>query len=340
MIIAGVSVLVVVLLVIFLSGVLTAHGPSISLTTTSYTSSVQSSSQVTMGSTTQASVCITVAAERRDSKWVRSSADDLPHYATGIGWNICNEGTATANDAKITVESDGIVVKNYTMALSPGSCTTAGVNFDYPYDTTHQIAVEAASTQSKDDKLLTIRAELPRVLLQPQGVPSQDLLEVAKLFITPNDPIVEETLKHAIREYQTPDGTPLFRICPDFRVTERCTSWLVLDAIGDWIHLHVTLDQEQDVSQLGYTQLPRETLANRHGSSADLAILEVSLARAADMNPGNIFVVLGTDGTATAWWVYDTVGRPFLPRPPSDFHRYGSILGVYYFNDQLVEMVA
>lgn len=341
MVIAAVSVLVVVLLAIFLSGTLTTHGLSVFLTTTSQTTtSVQSTSEVTAASTTLASAQITVEAGQRDSAWVRGSANDLPHYATGVNWKVCNEGAATANDVQVTVKSDGVVGSSQTMPLSPATCSANYADLDYSYDTTHQVTVEASSAESKDSRSLVISADLPRVLLQPQGAPSNDLLEVAKLFITPNDPIVKQILKDAIREYQTPSGVPLFKICPDFHVTERCSAWLVLDAIGNYVNLHLVLEPEQDGSHPGYVQLPRETLASRHGDSADLSILEVSLARAAGVDPGSIFVVLGTDGTVTAGWVYDTVGRPFPPMLPNDYHRHGAFLGVYYLNDQEAEMIS
>jgi hypothetical protein len=234
----------------------------------------------------------------------------------------------------------------YTMPLHPNECTSAYMDLDYPYDSSHQVTVEAFSGKSKDSRLVIISAELPRVLIQPDRAATPDLLQTARLFVTPRDPLIIEASRSVFQQSSPPgySGLKLSDLCPNMQAGGRCPEWMVLDAIEGWVAGHILLGEASM-----YAQLPRETLLSGKGDATDESILIVSLARAAGMRSDMIFVVLGANRTAGCGWVYDRVGGPYQWVSP-DWHHppwcqcdaYSpeccAMRAVYYFNDQVAQM--
>ncbi len=354
-IIAGVSVIAVVLLALFLSGTvsLTVHLPT-----------VTSQAATTATSQTSASFQISLLVAQSESRWLRGAANDVPEYATAVDWSACNAGPLTANNTSVVVRSEGAVVDYESFPLPANTCHDSKVNLRYSYETaTHGVTIEASSGGSGVNKTVAISVALPRILLEPGTVPSPELLEFAKLFITPNDPVIEEVSRRIFQESPTPGytGWTLSQLCPNMQAGGKCPDWMVLDAIGDWVSSHVALEEsttrcvpgfecvEIDKAS-GYVHLPRETLQRGKGDAADVAVLIVSLARAAQIPSDKIFVVLGSNGTTMSAWLYDPVDLPYVQTFPlphdwnhpcqcnSWFPECCAMRGVYYFNDKVVEM--
>jgi hypothetical protein len=350
-IVAGVSVIVVVLLALFLSGTvnLTVHLPTVTNQVATTTTSL--TNPTTTGQVNPI-VKITVDAGQRASKWV-SGLDDLPYYEAGVSWNVCNEGTAKADNTVIVVKSDDVVITKLTGPLDSNSCSGSHADLEYSYDTTHQVTVEASAGQSRDSKLLVITAMLPRALLALQPAPTSDIVEAAKVFVTPKDPVV----LHALRDlffawaggymhggvidrsyiYHCPDG--VFQWMGEGACKDHAE---VLRAIQLWVEdrfIHQQQPYCPDMDSSEYVQLPRETLQSGKGSQTDRVLLTVSLARAVGVGSDEVFVVLGRSAEKAIGigWV-----RLDGARKDSDFNRdwrfppscQNGVQAVYYFNDE------
>lgn len=322
-IVAGVSVIVVVLLALFLSGTvnLTVHLPTVT-------------NQVATTTTSQTGSHF-VLAELGESRWVRG-ANDTPEYTTGVNWLVCNDGQLVANNASVLVRSDGAIVYYESFPLPAHNCHDGKADLRYPYETAnHVITIEAFSHGSEANKSLSISVALPRPLLEPGTTPSPGSLESVRVLITPNDPVMIDILRRVFEETGIPglaglQGWTMAKLCPDQTwAGGGCTADMVLGGIQGWVGRHIALRQG-----LGPVQLPRQTLQSGIGDSTDRDILIVSLARAAGI--GGIFVVVSPCGT----WVYVT-SNPF--HYADDRYRYctgesACTPPVYYFNDEVAAL--
>ncbi|MBZ5529648.1 MAG: hypothetical protein LAN71_17335 [Acidobacteriia bacterium] len=252
--------------------------------------------------------------------------------------------------------------------LPANACHDGKVDLRYSYETaTHRVAIEAFSGGSGANKSVAIDVALPRILLEPGTAPSPELFEFAKLFITPNDPVIKQKVKELFQ------GDQYAFLCPHGPPDPKCPDWMVLDAIEAWVEYYVKSTGLVSVyagSRLlagdEIVQVPRETLQSEKGNDFDKALLVVSLARAAGIRSDKIFVVVGTNGTTGTGWVYDKVDRrvPHLTnwhQPPwCQCSDYGYVFhpaccpksegcrsdvcgllytwAVYYFNDEVAEM--
>lgn len=341
-IVLGVLLIVLVVAAVLVSSTMTERKPPTSETTTSRAGSVQ----------------ITVDAGQRGQKWVRSPTDDLPQFATGVNWNICNVGTAVADNTRIVVKSDKAVVFSSTTPLHPNDCASAYVDLNYPYDTVHEVTVEASSGQSKDSRVLIISSDLPRYLLDPKEAPSPELMEFAELFITPHDPMVERAASQIW-------NMPTLSIhCASARTLSDCfpehgDAFVFHYGIEAWTEANIVLAPDETHRVSGHAQLPRETLQLGKGDMEDIAILMVSMARAVGFAGGrSLFVVLGLDSdqTHTYGWLGGTTIELLCKVgtiPPSEVSAHFGCqfsglwyLGydgttrytpVYYFNDEIAE---
>jgi hypothetical protein len=288
-----------------------------------------------------------------NSSWMRGE-NDLPFYKSSLKWNICNEGTAIANDTRVVGLLDGAVVRDYTWpTILPNACQYGDVDLNLQYDTTHRFNINASSDLWSDSTFLEVKADLPRFLIHPQTIPSDELLEYAKLFITPNDPIVREASDRVFRESSFPNfpsynpPNKLADLCPTLRAGGSCPDWIVINAVKGWVLGHVRHIEGQTS---GYAHLPRETLRSGTGDDLDIAVLVVSIARAAGLPPKEVFAVLGTNGTVGGAWISESTPGQLWPSSSNLIHPCEcSVLGplaccemraVYYFNDQLAVRVS
>ena len=236
------------------------------------------------GSETEQFVELKVDLYSQDGEWIRSQID-LPLYTSTVAYTVSNSGTATADDIQVTIYIGGVVFKKISLAslASYHSFTdefSISVNYD---DSKEEVSLTASSEGSTDTDTLTINAILPRS-------PSS---HIARLYITPQDPIVKQTLNNILKK-------PLY------------FDWM---EIRDWVADKIDYppddadgDGEPDYDyikhgQWEYWQLPRETLSLRTGDCEDYSILLCTLLRANGWDEDRVYVVLGKDqnGKGHAW---------------------------------------
>jgi len=255
-------------------------------------------------------VQIRVGVAQGDTKWSRNPLTDLPQCSVLVIYNVYNEGTASAQYTHIVILVDNNVANDYSASIASHERHSDSVTFTFVYDTTHEVSVDASCAGSSDHASLAINAYLPRS-------PTRDP-DVAKLYITPNDPVVKSALSEISKLY-----------------AYRISKWM---AIRDWVSTNIRYDGRGD-----YWQLPRETLERRTGVCKEYSILLVSLLRAAGYSEDRVFVVLGRKGESYHAWVrirIDVIGwQNIEPQGPSlliiigDYLVLSGYSALYYFND-------
>jgi len=197
---------------------------------------------------------------------------DSPLYISTVTYVISNRGTGTAEDVQATISIDEVVFDEFSLAslASKGSFTNE-FSFSMDCDSSQEISLTASCRNSTDTGVLTVNAFLERKL-------SSDL---ASLYITPNDSIIQQTLDEIV-------NNPLV------------FDWI---EIRDWVAneiVYVSDTTAHGVSE--YWQLPRETLSLGTGDCEDFSILLCSLYRAIGWNENDVYVVVGEkEGLYHAW---------------------------------------
>lgn len=202
----------------------------------------------------------------------RSSWTDLPLYVSTVAYTVSNYGTATANSIQVAIHIDGVVFKEFSLAsLASYNSFADEFSVSVNYDDSKEVSLTASCEGSTDTDTLTVNAILPRTLDS----------NVARLYITPNDPIVQQTLDDILKN-------PLI------------FDWI---EIRDWVAnkiQYVSDSKTHGASE--YWQLPRETLSLRTGDCEDFSILLCALLRANGWDGNEVYVVLGEkDGDYHAW---------------------------------------
>jgi hypothetical protein len=256
-------------------------------------------------------VQIKVSLTRGNSQWGRNPSTDLPQLSVTIAYTVGNDGTASAQNAHILVLLDNNAAKDYFVVITSRDRHSSSVDFVFLYDTTHKVSVDASCSGSSDQASLVVDAHLNRSpTLEP---------DVARLYITPNDPVVRATLNVVAK-------SPIYSV----------SKWTT---IRDWVSLKIRYEGAGN-----YWQLPRETLQRKAGVCKEYSTLLVSLLRAAGYSEDRVFVVLGRKGE-TVWhaWVrirVDVIGwQSIEPQAPSLMTFIGDRLvlsgyvAMYHFND-------
>jgi transglutaminase-like putative cysteine protease len=247
-----------------------------------------------------------------DNRWGRNPSTDLPQLSVVVSYSVRNEGTTSAENTHIVVLLDNNVAKDYLVIIASRDHHSSSVTFVFLYDTAHKVSVDASCSGSSDQASLAIDAHLNRnPTLEP---------DIAKLYITPNDPVVRATLNVIAK-------SPFYSV----------SKWTT---IRDWVSLNIGYEGTGN-----YWQLPRETLQRKAGVCKEYSTLLVSLLRAAGYSEDRVFVVLGRKGEATSGhaWVrirVDVIGwQSIEPQAPSLMTFIGDRLvlsdyrAIYYFND-------
>lgn len=206
-------------------------------------------------------------------QWMRDSETDLPLYEGTMSYAVSNYGTATADSIEVTIQIDGVVFKQFSLlSLAPYDSSTGKFSISIDYDDSKQILLSASCQESEDADTLTVDAILPRVF--DSGI--------AKLYITPKDPVIEQTLGNIIKNPILPD-------------------WI---EIRDWIGNNIEYEYDDETHGVSeYWQLPRETLSLGKGDCEDFSILLCSLYRAVGWNNDEVYVVLGEKDEGHHAWV-------------------------------------
>lgn len=218
-----------------------------------------------------------VSAYLKSEKWKRDSRSDLPIYESLVIYHVSNYGTATAEDIQITISIDGTIFNQFSLhSLPPYDSFTDQFSLSINYDDSKQVSLTASTQGSRHTDGLVVSAVLPR---------SYDS-KIAKLYITPDDPLIEQTLRSIVKNPFIPD-------------------WI---EIRDWVANNVEYRYDSvshGVSE--YWQLSRETLSLKKGDCEDFSILLTTLYRAIGWSENEVFVVLG-EGHAWVRLNVDIIG--------------------------------
>jgi len=209
----------------------------------------------------------------KSEKWMRDYPSDLPIYEALIAYDVSNLGTAIAEDVLVTIRIDGAVSQQFSLGSLPAYASSADqFSVSINYDDMKHISLSASNQDSEDTDLLTISAVLAR---------SYDS-KVAKLYITPDDPLIEQTLEYIVKNPFIPD-------------------WI---EIRDWVANNVEYRYDSvSHGKSEYWQLPRETLSLKRGDCEDFSILLTSLYRAIGWDESEVYVVLGEKNEEGHAWV-------------------------------------
>jgi len=213
-----------------------------------------------------------------DGTWSRNPTTDLPTYNVRVSYVVSNHGTKYASDVRILVKVGGQTQRSEEVDIAPNAYYRGQVALQLDYDTAKTLTVTAACEDSTDSDVLTINAMLPRAVHD----------EVAKLFITPNDPVVRQKVEKII------SANPLL------------PKWIVL---RDWVGRNIEYVKDEALfGRREYWQLPRETLMRGKGDCEDQAILLATMLRAVGYGWDDVYVVCGmTQGEGHAWVVLKIV---------------------------------
>lgn len=252
-------------------------------------------------------------------EWLRDKRIDLPMYQSALAYSISNHGTGVAYNVEYEIYLDEYVCfENVIPELSPHESYTDQIQFQLSYDSRHQFSIEASAKYSNDTDSFIFEAIFPRS-------PSSSNLK--KLYVTPNDPIVKNTVDSIMKSK--------FILYP---------GWM---AIKDWCSSNIKYSYDSDRYGREYWQLPRETIQSGYGDCEDFSILMVSLLRAAGWSIDEVYAVEGKPKTGSgSWHVWvrlnvDIIGWQNL-EPQSgtvvwlllgDYFWLGNFDDVYGFND-------
>lgn len=251
----------------------------------------------------------------KSEKWKRDSRSDLPIYESLVIYHVSNYGTATAEDIQITISIDSAIFNQFSLhSLPPYDSFTDQFSLLINYDDSKQVSLTASTQGSRHTDSLVVSAVLPRSYNS----------KIAKLYITPDDPLIEQTLRSIVKNPFIPD-------------------WI---EIRDWVANNV--EYRYDSVSHGsseYWQLPRETLSLKKGDCEDFSILLTTLYRAIGWSRNEVFVVLG-EGHAWIKLNVDIIGwQNIEPQEGAlntfigDFLSLSGYTAKYNFNDVFLFIV-
>jgi hypothetical protein len=216
-----------------------------------------------------------ISVHEQTGVWQRSAITDLPEYTENIIVSVKNTGNGEAKHVQVTVKDSVITLAQYSIAsLLPSQSNDYPIKVTLDYDSSKDVSVEVACSQSSDQSSIHINAFLPR-LLYPT---------VSELYITPDQQDVTNLKNQII-------SNKLF-LTPD---------WV---ALRDWVGSNIQYKYDSAVhGKDEYWQLPKETINLGTGDCEDFSILLCSLLRADGWSSDNAFVVVGENGGSYHAWV-------------------------------------
>jgi hypothetical protein len=202
----------------------------------------------------------------------RNIDTDSPFYASTVTYNVSNYGTTTANDIEVSIFLDGATLEEFSLtSLSSNGSFSDQFSVSANYDTTKEVSITVSCKDSTDTDSLIIYAILTRTFDK----------NLARLYVTPRDPIIKRTLDTIVKNPLIPD-------------------WI---EIRDWVANKIQyLSDTESHGVSGYWQLPVETLSLGTGDCEDFSVLLCSLYRATGWDENEVYVVVGQkDGALHAW---------------------------------------
>jgi len=239
--------------------------------------------------------------------WIRDE-NDLPLAIVTFKYTVTNRGTAPARDVSLTLrdrEGDRSwkisylgVGQNYQGTVKVKTSQVWEEKGGFHFLAKFAVRVELVARYNGNETKQSFSSDLPRAW------PS-------KFYITPNDPVVKETLNRLFKEKAWWD--PRLR---EVYIADWVGGGITGFGLGDCVTygkpgeeginmLDVALAQITEkldelskkwITTYGFwNQLPRETIMSRKGVCIDQAILYATFMRAYGYKPGDVYVVVGEE---------------------------------------------
>ncbi len=243
-----------------------------------------------------------------------SYQSDLSTYSSDITYFVHNIGATNASNVHITISIDNNVSKDFILqSLISNHYYADNFSVSVHSNESKQVMVTVSWENSTDNAKIRICATLDRASFNSQS---------GKLYITPNDPLVLETLAKITTNSLIPD-------------------WI---EIRDWVAKNIEYTSDSEVHGVKeYWQFPNETLTLRTGDCEDFSILLCSLLRANGWDENEVYVVLGIQiGQYHGWvklnidaigWQSLEPGAGALNTLVGDFLNLSGFKAMYTFND-------
>ena len=161
----------------------------------------------------------------------QSDVTDSPLYISTVTYVISNHGTGTAEGIQATISIDDVLFDEFSLApLASKDSFTDKFSVSMNFDSSKEISLTASCENSTDTGVITINSFLARTL-KP---------DLASLYITPSDSIIQQTLENVVNNPLVPD-------------------WI---EIRDWVANEIEYVSDTNAHGISeYWQLPRETLS-------------------------------------------------------------------------------
>lgn len=241
---------------------------------------------------------LTIIGYNKADSWRRNPVTDLPECYSQLYFTVLNQGTTLYNSSWTATLNDSLIyfkIGNLTAGyntVSGGAILSEYEDFGIPYNLRVYLTAPTSTEFIYTYSEYTWQLDFPRWLDE----------DVAKLYITPNNPQIKELEKSII-------GWP---------------RWFFL---CNWVALNIKYQYDVNVHGVSeYWQLPSETLQLRTGDCEDFAILLCSLYRATGYDENSVFVVVGPTNDlgkafyGEAWhaWVRINIGGVWTDIEPQD----------------------
>lgn len=238
----------------------------------------------------------------------------LSSYRSDVTYFVYNLGGANASDVHVTLSVDDVVSEDFVLpSLVSDDYFRDEFSVSVRYDESKQVTLTASCENSTDNATIQMCVTLDRASFNSQS---------GKLYITPDDPLVLQTLANITTNALIPD-------------------WI---EIRDWVANNIEYTADNEVHGVAeYWQFPNETLTLRTGDCEDFSILLCSLLRANGWDENEVYVVLGAKDEQYHGWVklnIDVIGWQSLEPEAGalntlvgDFLSLSGFEAMYMFND-------
>lgn len=243
------------------------------------------------GGSASASWTVTVHYVRLDAslaefprgEWVRDYETDRPAWEARWRWIIYNTGDLGAYNVELSFRYDQTSFYDTSIGeigVESSVSDWSPTFLSREYAVTYHFTMSATSGNIRDDFTFTLN--VPSL---PRDMP----LDIATLYVTPDDAVVIETVNEIL------DRKPFW-----------LSTWMV---IRDWVG---EIEYEYDDVVYGeddYWQLPYETIKLGQGDCEDQAILLCTMLRAAGIGSQDVYVVGGEGHAWVSFEWFDVFGH-------------------------------
>ena len=235
-------------------------------------------------------------------------------YHSDLTCFVYNLGSANASDVHVTLTVNDVVIEDFVLPLLVSDeYYRDEFSVSVRFDESKQVMLTAFCENSSDNATIQMRVTLDRASFNSQS---------GKLYITPDDPLVLQTLANITTNPLIPD-------------------WI---EIRDWVANNIEYTVDSEVHGVReFWQFPNETLTLRTGDCEDFSILLCSLLRANGWSEEEVYVVLGAKDEQYHGWVklnVDAIGWQSLEPGAGalntlvgDFLSLSGFNAMYMFND-------